>query len=184
MMLNLLTDRPSNRVLKYIIIFSFVLILFVAPIMLGLLELSNYAGTIDDTQLGFNGDIIKSYFALMSGDEITLFIIANMLDYLFLISLGLLLFSSILLIARGFGEMSNWRKVGLAASSLGVWYSILDGTENVFLFAMASNPLNFPNWLAIAHSSFAFVKFCVMYVTLGWLIVGGIILIAVKIRDR
>jgi len=181
-MLELFSDKPKNQVLKYIMMLSLLLIVFLAPIMLGMLELSHYAGTIDDTQLGFNGAIIKSYFALMSADEISLFAMANMLDYLFLISFGPLLFSSNLTIARKFEDMTVWRKIGFVMASLGLTYSIFDGIENVFLHAMVSNPLNFPDWLAIAHSSFAVIKFGVMYMTLGWLFLGIFILVIIRIR--
>jgi hypothetical protein len=40
---------------------------------------------------------------------------------------------------------------------------------------MTADPVGFPGWLAIAHSSFALAKFLSMYVAMAWLIVGFVV---------
>jgi len=46
--------------------------------------------------------------------------------------------------------------------------------ENIFLLTMASNPLNFPNWLAFPHSSFALGKFVLMFTAVGGLVLTAL----------
>ncbi len=67
-------------------------------------------------------------------------------------------------------------KIGYSISIFGITAACCDGIENIFLLMMASNSVNFLNWWAIAHSSFALAKFIQMYIA-----VSGIILMALMI---
>jgi hypothetical protein len=60
-------------------------------------------------------------------------------------------------------------KVGYTVSILGLLAACCDGLENVFLLSMASNPIDFPSWLAIPHSLFANIKFDLMYIASAWI---------------
>jgi hypothetical protein len=179
-----LSDKPAKKTTQYLFISSLLLIIVIAIPLITLLDLSNYKGTIDDTQLGFNADIIKSYFKLMSNEELSLFFIANVLDYVFLIAFGLFIFSSGLITTRKMKKNRIWQKVGYSASSLGILYIVFDGIENFFLIFMILDPVSFPNWLAILHSSLASVKFTVMYIAFIWLIVSVSILILFQIKRK
>jgi hypothetical protein len=151
-MLDFLSERPTKKTTKYLLIFSLLLVIITVPIVIILLELSNYAGGLDETQLGFNGEIIKSYFSLMSNEEISIFIIANIVDYLFMIAYGSLIFSLALTLTRKLQEGSIWNKTGYFTALFGILSACCDGVENIFLLMMASDPINFPNWLGIPHS--------------------------------
>jgi len=172
-MLDFLSDRPSRRTTKYLLIISFLLLIISASAVIVLLELSNYGRELNETQLGFNGEYIKSNFSLMTTEDISIFIIANLFDYVFMIAYGSFIFSSALTLARKLQEGSIWKKIGYSISIFGITAACCDGMENIFLLTMASNPLNFPNWLAIPHSSFALAKFILMFTA-----VGGLVLIA------
>ena len=143
-----------------------------APTVIYLLELSNYPGELEATQLGFNGEYIRSCFSNMSGADVSFFIMGNLVDYLFMVSYGTLLFSSSLILSRRLRQGSLGRKVGYAASILGLLAACCDGLENVFLLSMASNPIDFPSWLAIPHSLFASMKFDLMYVASAWILLA------------
>ena len=143
-----------------------------APTVIYLLELSNYPGELAATQLGFNGEYIRSCFSNMSGADVSFFIMGNLVDYLFMVSYGALLFSSSLIISRRLRQGSLGRKVGYTASILGLLAACCDGLENVFLLSMASNPIDFPSWLAIPHSLFASMKFDLMYVASAWILLA------------
>jgi len=143
-----------------------------APTVIYLLELSNYPGELEATQLGFNGEYIRSCFSIMSGADVSFFIMGNLVDYLFMVSYGALLFSSSLIISRRLRQGSLGRKVGYTASILGLLAACCDGLENVFLLSMASNPIDFPSWLAIPHSLFASMKFDLMYVASAWILLA------------
>ncbi|MFX0205291.1 MAG: hypothetical protein ACFFDT_04850, partial [Candidatus Hodarchaeota archaeon] len=140
-----------------------------------LLELSGYPGTMDDTQLGFNAEIIKAHFAMMESEEIILFILGNLADYVFLIAYGCFFYSSARYLSWNYQQGSLPLKVGKMMAGIGVLCATCDAIENLFLLSMTTNPSGFPNWLAIAHSTFALIKFILMYLTVGWLILSFIL---------
>ena len=167
-----LTRWPSDRRLRAILVASIGLLLVSVPAVIYLLQLSNYPGELEATQLGFDGEYIRQCFSDMSGTDMSLFVMGNVADYLFMISYGALLFSSSLILSRRLRDGSLGRKVGYTASILGLLAACCDGLENVFLLSMASNPVDFPGWLAIPHSLFASVKFDLMYISSGWILLS------------
>ncbi len=166
--------KSENKRLRRIALVSFPLMMIAATLVITILQMSGYAGTMEDTQLGFNADIIKSYFSLMSPTDMGFFITANLADYIFMLFYGLFFFSA--------GKLISWnyksgfpRSIGLSLAYAGVIAAVLDGFENVFLLSMTADPLGFAAWLAIAHSSFALAKFLFMYVAMAWMVVGFVV---------
>jgi len=170
-MIEFLAKKPSKKTLRYLAVFSFILVIVSMFFVMMLLEMSNFSGTLEETQLGFNGEYIKSIFALMNEEEMALFILANILDYVFMLAYGTFFYSSALILARKLKEGSLWSKVGYAMVMVGIISACCDALENIFLLLMASDPVDFPIWLAIPHSSFAVTKFALMYAVFGWLVV-------------
>ncbi|MHA2389626.1 MAG: hypothetical protein ACXACW_12980, partial [Candidatus Hodarchaeales archaeon] len=163
--------KDSGKLLtKRLIYISLPVMLITATLVILLLELSNYPGTLDDTQLGFNAEIIKAHFAMMKSEDVSLFILGNLLDYMFLIAYGCFFYSSARYLSWNYQQRSLPLKVGKMIAWIGICSAICDAVENVFLLSMTANPVGFPNWLAIAHSTFALLKFILMYLTIGWLI--------------
>lgn len=160
--------------LRRIALVSGLFMMVAATLVITLLQMSGYAGTTEDTQLGFNAEIIRSYLSLMTTTDLGLFITANLADYLFMLFYGLFFFSAARLISwnykRGFPK-----RIGLSLAWVGVIAAVLDGIENVFLLSMAADPVGFTAWLAIAHSSFALAKFLFMYVAMAWTMVGFVV---------
>jgi len=169
---NHLKNTISDRRLWILFVTSIGLLAVSAPTVIYMLKLSNYPGDLKLTQLGFNGEYIRLCFSNMSGADVSFFIMGNLVDYLFRVSYGTLLFSSSLILSRRLRQGSLGRKVGYTASILGLLAACCDGLENVFLLSMASNPIDFPSWLAIPHSLFATVKFDLMYVASAWILIA------------
>lgn len=163
-MINWLKENPTERTLKRYLIFSVLLLLVSAPAIIWLLESSNYPGGLDETQLGFDGEYIRECFSTMSEQDVTTFIQGNIADYAFMLSYGLMFFSSTLLLTRNLKE-GRIKQLGYLISILGVFSACCDAFENVFIISMALNPAQFPGWLAIPHSVFAHLKFNLMYIT-------------------
>ncbi|MFX0108715.1 MAG: hypothetical protein ACFE7R_10545, partial [Candidatus Hodarchaeota archaeon] len=67
------------------------------------------------------------------------------------------------------------KRTGSLLAWVGVMAAVLDGIENVFLLSMTADPVGFAGWLAIAHSSFAVMKFLFMYTAMGWLVMGFVL---------
>ncbi|MFW9802478.1 MAG: hypothetical protein ACFFFC_07495 [Candidatus Thorarchaeota archaeon] len=169
-----LKSEDGRRKLRRIALASFSLMMLVATLVIVLLQMSGYAGTMEDTQLGFNAEIIRSYFSLMSPTDMGLFITANLADYLFMLFYGIFFFSAARLISWNY-KSGLPKRIGLSLAWVGVIAAVLDGIENVFLLSMTADPAGFAGWLAIAHSSFALAKFLFMYAAMAWLMVGFVV---------
>ena len=166
-----LNDFKKIR-MKRMIQVSLPVMLIAATLVIILLELSGYPGTMDDTQLGFNAEIIKVHFTMMKAEEITLFILGNLVDYAFMIAYGCLFYSSARYLSRNYQRGSMPKKLSSLFAWTGIFSAICDAVENVFLLSMTANPVSFPDWFAIAHSTFALLKFSLMYLTIGWLVLS------------
>ncbi|MFX1265169.1 MAG: hypothetical protein ACFFH0_07295 [Promethearchaeota archaeon] len=166
--------NQRKQQLRRIALVSGLFMMVAATLVITLLQMSGYAGTTEDTQLGFNAEIIRNYFSLMTPSDLGLFITANLADYLFMLCYGLFFFSAARLISwnykRGFPK-----RIGLSLAWVGVIAAVLDGIENVFLLLMTADPVGFAGWLAISHSSFALAKFLFMYIAMAWLMVGFVV---------
>ena len=167
-----LTNTPSDWRLRTLLVTSIGLLIVSTPTVIYLLELSNYPGDLEATQLEFNSEYIRSCFSDMSKADLSFFIMGNLADYLFMVSYGTLLFSLSLILSRRLRDGSLEKKVGYITSILGILAACCDGLENLFLLSMASNPIDFPSWLAIPHSLFANIKFDLMYITSGWILLA------------
>ena len=160
----------GELLMKRLIYISLPVVLIAATVVILILELSGYPGTMDDTQLGFSAEIIKTHFATMKSEAMTLFILANLVDYVFMISYGFLFYSSSKYLSRNYRQGTLFLKVSNMFAWIGVLSAICDAVENVFLLSMTADPVGFQNWLAIAHSTFASLKFILMNLTIVWLI--------------
>ncbi|MFW9848056.1 MAG: hypothetical protein ACFFF4_02885 [Candidatus Thorarchaeota archaeon] len=171
---NDIEHNQSKQRMRVIALVSFIFMMASATLVIVLIQMSGYAGTTEDTQLGFNADIIKNYFSLMNATDLGLFITANLADYLFMLFYGLFFFSTARLISWNYkGGLP--KRSGLLLAWVGVIAAVLDGIENVFLLLMTADPVGFASWLAIAHSSFAFTKFLFMYTAMAWTVVGFVL---------
>jgi hypothetical protein len=168
--------KESGKLLmKRLIYISLPIVLITATLVIMLLELSGYPGTMDDTQLGFSAEIIKGHFTMMKSEDIIFFILGNLVDYAFMIAYGCFFYSSARYLAWDYQQGSLPLKAAKLISWIGILCALCDAVENVFLLSMTANPVGFPNWLAIAHSSFALLKFILMYLTIGWLILSFVL---------
>jgi hypothetical protein len=171
------TETEQSRMkqrMRRIALVSFTLLICAATLVIVLLQMSGFAGTMEDTQLGFNAEIIRNYFSLMNPSDMGLFITANLADYLFMSLYGIFFFSAARLISWNY-KSGLPKRIGLSLAWVGVMAAILDGFENVFLLSMATNPVGFASWLAIAHSSFALAKFLFLYAAMAWTMVGFVV---------
>jgi hypothetical protein len=173
MLLEKLTDWPSPKKIKLLLIFSLILLLVIYPIMTYLFTVS-YPVSFIESQLSFSGQIIKQHNA---SANIELYRIANLLDYFFMISYGSIFFSLGVIIARKFSEGTNWRKISLLLVPLALIAPLCDAIENIFILLMLTDPLGFPDIWAITHSIFALIKFIIMFFGFGWLGIAVIKLI-------
>ena len=164
-------EKPISRNLKIQLIIGIVLCFTVIPIMQYFTQLSGFPAQIFSSQLSFDGDIMKSYYAVTI---IELYRIAASLDYLFMLGYGSILFSLSVIIARRYGIDSKIGHFSLIMAFLGVMAACCDGIENIFILAMLTAPSVFPNYWAISHSVFAIIKWILLFSVIIWVLISGI----------
>ena len=173
MILYKLIEWPEHKIIKRLLIFGVILFAIVFPIMNVFFILSGYPVSFLESQLSFNGQILKTHYLVTNID---LYRIAQTLDYGYMLSYGLIIFSIALIVGRKFDKESLWTKMGCIIAFLGLLAALCDTGENAFILAMLSNPLGFPDVWAIIHSIFALIKWILLLVCILWIIIALVIL--------
>ena len=168
-------EDSGKPLMKRLVLISLPVMLIAATLVILILELSGFPGSLDDTQLGFNAGIIKTHFATMSSDAMKLFILGNIVDFVFLIAYGCFFYSSARYLSWDYQQGSIPLKIGKMFAWIGILSALCDAAENIFLLSMTADPVSFPSWLAIAHSTFASIKFILMNLTICWLILSFVL---------
>lgn len=172
MYLNKLSEWPSSKILKWTIILAIILLIIVYPLMSWFFMISGFPVGFFESQLSFNGEILKTYY---STTNIDLYRIGQLLDYGFMIGYGLIFFSVSLILARKFDDNSKGRQMGLIIALIGIKAALCDGIENLFILMMLIDPTGFPNIIAFIHSVFALIKYISFLIVLGYIIIGFIV---------
>ncbi|TFG07731.1 MAG: hypothetical protein EU539_04145 [Promethearchaeota archaeon] len=175
MVLEKLSEWPSQKALKILIISGIIIGIFFLVLMNYYYDLSNYPVLFIESQLSFSGAVIKSHFRTMNAEELYYYLIWTLLDYGYMVGYGTLYFSLSLFVARKFEDNSGWRKTGYFAAVFGIAGALCDATENFFIVLMISDPRGFPDIWAVTHSCFALVKFILIITMFIWIIVAAII---------
>jgi len=163
---------PADRV-KKLFIFSVILLIIIYPLMGYFFLASNNPGNVMLSQLSFSGTYMKNYYKNIGNLE--LYRIGETLDYIFMVAYGSFTISLALIIARKFDEDSKWRKFGYILVPCAIIMITCDAMENVFILMMLSNPSNFPDIWAIAHSTFALVKWIILFTAIIYALISLII---------
>ena len=157
MLLDKLVDWPTPERTRQLLKINTILLIALYPILTYLFLIS-YPVNFAESQLSFSGAVIKSHHKMMTNEQFFLYRIANIVDYLFMILYGTIFFCISLISARKIESSLKWSRTGYFIALLGIMSAVCDGIENIFIFMMLSDPLNFPNIWAITHSVFALVK--------------------------
>lgn len=165
--LNKFATWPSSKVLKIQIGFSLILSVLVCSIIAWLFVLSGDTVFPLASQLSFSGAFLKAQYATIIGaGGLEYYRIGQILDYGFMVSYSLLIFSLGLPIARKFAEGSIWRKLGFIFAIAGPIAACFDATENAFILLTLTDPSGFPDWWALAHSSAALIKWILLLIAI------------------
>jgi len=176
-------DWPSQKRTRVLLIIGIIFFIIVIPLMIVFYELSHYPVSFFESQLSFSGTVIKSHFSVMNVEELNYYLIWLIVDYGFMLGFGIIYFSLNLILARKFDENSSWRKLGYIGALFGIFYFCCDATENIFIFTMLTDPLGFPDILALTHSWIALVKFIFNFSS-AFLIIAAAITLVIRRRTR
>ena len=180
MFLEKLSEKPSPKITKSILIFSIILSIVVYFLMGYFFLLSKYPVGIVESQLSFSGTILKEHY---KETNIEYYKIVQTLDYALMVGYGMFGFSLALIIARKFEEGSRWRNSGYIVALLCVIAAICDAIENAFILSTLTDPSGFPDIWAIIHSCFALVKYILLLSSIIWAISGALTLLIKKLSS-
>ncbi|MGB1250757.1 MAG: hypothetical protein ACPG8W_09115, partial [Candidatus Promineifilaceae bacterium] len=111
-------------------------------------------------QTAFDGALIKSYYRVMiEAQTLDIYWQTQFIDFAFIVcffAFGLLM---PLLVRRLYRPKTTPYRITTWAAMLIPLGTIFDSLENLVSFAMLSQPLTFPNWIAPIYSTFAVLKF-------------------------
>ncbi|HEY0088803.1 MAG TPA: hypothetical protein VGB37_08165 [Candidatus Lokiarchaeia archaeon] len=163
---------PTDRV-KKLFIFSVILLIIIYPLMGYFFLASNNPGNIMMSQLSFSGKYMKNYYKNIGNLE--QYRIGETVDYIFMVAYGSFTLSLAFIIARKFDIDSKWRKFGYILVPGSLIMITCDAIENLFILMMLSDPSNFPDIWAIAHSTFALVKWIIILTAIIYALISLII---------
>lgn len=149
----------------------------------------NFPVSLREGQLAFDGELIKGYYAtLMAQGTFDDYVITQVIDFGWIIGLGLMVFVLHTALGRRYPLGSTMQRFHFWAALLSLAPSVLDALENITSFFMLANPTGFPNGLALVYSSFAQLKWwlapVVMTVLLGSIVVWLLVLARRRIGQR
>ena len=169
-----LGEWPPDDLLKKLTIISIILTPISYIMMMPFFLLSGFpSNQIMMSQLSFSGPFLKSLYAQIT--NLSAYVTAQSLDYVFMVCYGLLIFNLALFIGRKFEDTSSWRTMSYCIAIGGIIAPSLDAVENAFILMTLTDPLNFPDLWAVAHSCFASVKWIIILVALLWAIIAAIV---------
>jgi hypothetical protein len=178
MILERLSSWPSKKILKILLILAIIGFIIAIPLMMYFYMLSGFPVDFTTSQLSFSGQKLKDWYS--ATPDLGSYSIAQLFDYGFMVSYGLLAFSLALLISRKYEESSKWAKSGIIIAIIGILGAILDALENMMILITVANPSGFPDAIAIIHSFFALFKFLCLITAICWAIIAGINLLFKK----
>lgn len=159
-------------------IVSFGLLGFTNTILEASYATSQYPVSYAAGQTTFNGELLKSYYAFMlEKGTFDLYWRTQFIDFTFIAAVfaaGLLIPTVIRRAARPSTLAYIVLTVAAVIIPLG---AILDVIENLISFVIISQPLTFPNWLALPYSTVAVMKFVCMGGGMIILLIGVVLLI-------
>ena len=178
-------EKPSNMIVLILLLISIPIIIVSNVIMSHFLTLSGFpTNQVVWSEICFSGAILKQlYTSILGAAGLQAYIMFEIVDYLFMIGYGLLIFSLGLLICRKFDDGSFFRKSGYIITVFGIAAPLFDAGENAFILLTLTDIVNFPDIWAIGMSAFSVVKWAMIFIALVWAIVAGIALLVNKFKN-
>ena len=111
MNLSVFDTFPSNQNLKQIVIICFGFFIITNISVNYAFAASGYPVSFTESQLSFNGNVMKSHYAVMTDEQITLYFYAQIVDYVFIISYVLLIFYLGIYLGRKLTQHNSFHEI-------------------------------------------------------------------------
>ncbi|MHA1300868.1 MAG: hypothetical protein ACTSO9_15730 [Candidatus Helarchaeota archaeon] len=170
-----LDDWPSPEKTRIGLILGLVLLIVIYLVMAIFLIQSGDTTNMIESELSFSGFKMKmQYLPMVLNGGINAYRVVQILDYVFMLGYGSLIFCLALIIGRKFDSGTAWRLLGYIFAMLGIVAVGLDIGENAFILLTLSDPLFFPDWWTVAHSMFSLPKWIIIFSAIIWAIIAAI----------
>ena len=170
---------PSPKWTRSIIIPGIIVFVILSVWLTNVFGKTQYPGCWVMGQLTFSGQELRSHFSeLIDLGTLVRYREAHYLDFVFIVIYSPVLFVSTLWLARKFNGV--WQRSGFIAALLYPIAGLMDAIENHLLLSILTEPIGFAEWLAIAYSSFAAIKFLLFSCGPLWLISASLNKLAIK----
>lgn len=133
-------------------------------------------------QTTFDANAIKGFYRTMiEKGSLETYWYTQFIDFAFIASVLLLACTISTFVAR-FAKIGGWaRRIALLAGVLGICGALFDVAENLVSFVMLSDPTGFPEWLALPYSTFATIKFALLTLAMGAVLIAALLLLFEKL---
>ncbi len=173
-----ISNIPKEMIVKIFRYGIILLILFYPPMFYFFLASGYNSANFMKDQLSFSDFALYDlYFQLeYGGGNLGYYRWGQILDYGFMISYGSVFFSLAVLTGRKFDKSKapNAESAGNIFGLLVIVSAVSDMIENMFILLTLANPFSFPPIYAILMSSFALIKWIMLYATLIYIIIARI----------
>ncbi len=155
---------------------SFAVCRFTMTWLGGLYQASLFPVSIFEGQTTFNGDLVKSYYAvLLENGTLGKYIGVQLLDFLLMLTMFAALACMTIAAYRSVPDNKIIKNIAWFIVIAAPLAPFFDALENFVSFFMLADPLHFPNWLAMPYSTFAVTKFALSGLGFMWTPLAGFI---------
>lgn len=124
-------------------------------------------------QLTFDGDLIKSYYAVMqSHGSLSTYFFVQCVDFAFMLTMFLAMACMTIAAYRVLPDQKHLKNLAWCIVLVAPLAPVFDALENGVSFFMITNPQDFANWLAYPYSSFAAIKYGLSGLGFVWTVVA------------
>lgn len=147
-------------------------------------DATGYPVTFFEGQTTFSGDTVKGHFAELDRlGTLGVFADVQRFDFAFMASVAIFgLLGGLLIVRLTSGRVGRW--VGYTTAIAAVTGAVSDAIENLVSFIMLANPTGFADALAVAHSSFAVIKFAGLTFAMAAGAVGLVLVVVHAVRRQ
>ena len=147
--------------------------------------LSRFPVPYFQAQLSFNAAQLKGWYAqLVEWGTMDLYLRTQFIDHLFILTVLMLHVVALLWGSRLFPANHRGRRIMVGAALLSAIAPIADTLENLVSYVMLTDPVGFPDSLALLYSSLATIKFAMFTFAYVALTIGVVVGLAVRWRQR
>lgn len=184
MKLDSLLEKPKTLIIGILFIATFILyFVFMSIFGLMMVQFPTGAGLMD-MKNAWTVENMEAIFIQWNAGHFELMKLLHVWDLFFMVVYGILIFTGLLLVARGFNDKEKAQKFYLYSTLLSPIAVILDLVEEVFIYILLFNPTNITVGVVIAADLSTLICITLVYLGILLILIGGIVILIQKLRNK